>query len=99
MGSLSFLIGSGTLSEELLKLQESLSSTCRSSVVCEERQIIQPVIDSSLTESCSVAWAVRNVKHVARIRNENLLQENKALRKDINELQKEGIYYKYYARL
>ena len=99
-----FFIGNSTiLSEKLSKLQESLSSakhTCQSSEVSEESQkIIQPVIDSSLAESYSVAWALRNAKHVASMKNENLLQGNKTLREEVDELQRKGSYTIIYNRI
>lgn len=90
----SFLIGSGTVAEELLKLQGSLSSvkySCKSLGETEESQkVILPMVDHSLTVSCSVAWAARYAKHEALMRNESLLQKNKALLKNVNELQRKG---------
>ena len=96
--SLHFLIDSGyrTVSEELLKLQGSLVSlkcACKNSEVKEEnRKIILPIIDCSLTESCSVAWVARYAKHAAVMRNESLLQKKKAFLKNVNELQRKGSY-------
>ena len=62
---------------------------CESTKVEEEsRKIVQAMIDHSLSEICSAAWAARSAKHEAIKRNEGLLQENRALLQDVNELQK-----------
>ena len=80
--------------KEALKLQVSLSTVklaCESSEVkAESWKIIQPVIDHSISEICSVFWAERSAKYVAITRNEGLWQENGALLKKVNELQKKS---------
>ena len=90
-------IGSVTISEELLKLQGSISSVkraCESSQIDRESQkVIQTFMDCKLSDSYSTAWAARNAKVEARARNERLSQENKALLKTVKELQRKGIPY------
>ena len=94
---LNILIGSGTVSEEILKLQGSLVSLKHAYVSSEvhgdeeSQKIILSVIEGSLTKSCSVAWAARYAKQEAMTRNESLLEENKALFDNVSKLRRKGI--------
>lgn len=74
-----FLIGNGSISEILLKLQGSLLSVkhnYESSEIREDSQMtFQSVIDRNVNETYFVAWASRTAKREAVMRTERLLQD------------------------
>ena len=96
------ILGNGSVSEKLLKLQGSLLSVkhnYESSEIKEDSQMtFQSVIDHSLNETYFVAWASRNAKCDAMMRNERLLQDKEILVQDVTKLQRKGNFFTKFGR-